>query len=109
MSQGTYAIEILQIFHMENCKPMETPIATNWRKENATSSEEVDATIYRNLMGSLMYLVNTKPYMCYVVNQLSQVMVRLTKLYWKEAKHVFRYLKGTNQHGLWYRRTEGVT
>jgi hypothetical protein len=46
-------------FHMESCKPMETPLATNWRKEDATSGEEVDATVYRQLVGSLMYLVNT--------------------------------------------------
>eukprot|EP00253_Pinus_taeda_P016946 PITA_16946 len=49
VSQGKYASEILQIFHMDNCKPMNTPLATNWKKENATSSEEVDATIYRQL------------------------------------------------------------
>ena len=44
---------------MENFNPMDTPIATNWRKENDTSVEEVDATIYRQLVGSLIYLVNT--------------------------------------------------
>jgi len=31
---------------MDRCKPMETPLATNWRKEDATLGEEVDATIY---------------------------------------------------------------
>lgn len=55
-----------------------------------------------------MYLVKTKLDMCYAVKQLSQVMVRHTKLYWKEAKHVLRYLRGTTQFGLWYRQTEGV-
>jgi len=35
-------------------------------------------------------------------------MVRPTKLYWKETKHVLRYLKGTTQYGLWYRQIEGV-
>jgi len=35
-------------------------------------------------------------------------MVQLTKLFWKVVKHVLRYLKGTYQYGLWYRRTEGV-
>lgn len=69
--QGKYVNEIPQKFHMESCKPMETPLATNWRKEDATSSEEVDATIYQQLVGSLMYLVNTRSNMCYVVNQLS--------------------------------------
>ena len=46
--------------------------------------------------------------MCYVVNHLSQVMVRPTNLYWKAEKHVLRYLKGTTQFGLWYKRIEGV-
>eukprot|EP00253_Pinus_taeda_P031151 PITA_31151 len=41
-------------------------------------------------------------------NQLSQAMVHPSKLCWKEAKHVLRYLRGTAQYGLWYRRTEGV-
>eukprot|EP00253_Pinus_taeda_P033612 PITA_33612 len=59
VSQGKYANEILHKFHMDSCKPMETPLATSWRKEDVTSSEEVDATNYRQLVGSVMYLVNT--------------------------------------------------
>eukprot|EP00253_Pinus_taeda_P010772 PITA_10772 len=59
VSQGKYANEILKKFHMERNKPMETPLAGNWRKEDATSGEVAEAIIYRNLVGSLMYLVNT--------------------------------------------------
>eukprot|EP00253_Pinus_taeda_P011235 PITA_11235 len=108
VSQGKYAIKILQRFHVESCKPMETPLATNWRKDNAISGKEVDATIYQKLVGSLMYLVNTLSDMCYVVSQLKQAIFRLTKLCWKATKHVLRYLRGTTQYGLWYRRAEGV-
>eukprot|EP00253_Pinus_taeda_P031242 PITA_31242 len=109
VSQGKYANEILQRFHMDSCKPMETPLATNWRKEDATLGEEVDATIYRQLVGSLMYLVNTQPNMCYAVNNMRQAMVRPTKLFWRAAKHVLQYLRGITQFGLWYIQTEGVT
>jgi hypothetical protein len=56
VSQGKYANEILRRFHMEKCKPMQTPLAGNWRKEDATSGEVVAATVYRQLVGSLMYL-----------------------------------------------------
>eukprot|EP00253_Pinus_taeda_P031494 PITA_31494 len=59
VSQGKYGNEILQTFFMESCKPMETHLVTHWMKEGANSSEEVDATIYKKLVGSLMYLVNT--------------------------------------------------
>jgi len=55
-----------------------------------------------------MYLVNTRPDLCFVVNQLSQAMVQPTKLFWKIVKNVLRYLRGTTQYGLWYRWTEGV-
>lgn len=108
MSQGKYSYEILQIFHMENCKPMDTPLAKNQRKESASFGEIVDATIYIHILGSWMYLVNTWPDICYVINQLSQAMVKPTKLYWKEIKHVLRYLRGTTKYRLWYRRKKGV-
>ena len=36
VSQGKYANEILRRFHMEKCKPMQTPLVGNWRKEDAT-------------------------------------------------------------------------
>ena len=65
---GKYANEILRRFCMERSKPVETPLSGNWRKEDATSGEVVEATIYRQLVGSLMYLVNTGSIMCYVVN-----------------------------------------
>eukprot|EP00253_Pinus_taeda_P019498 PITA_19498 len=81
LSQGKYANEILRRFRMESSEPMEIPLAGNWRKEYATSGEVVEATVYRQLVGSLLYLVNTRSDMCYVVNQLSQAMVRPTKLY----------------------------
>ena len=46
VSQGKYAKEILIKFHMDICKPMETPLPGNWRKEDATSGEVVDAIFY---------------------------------------------------------------
>eukprot|EP00253_Pinus_taeda_P033816 PITA_33816 len=39
VSQGKYANEILRRFHMEKCKPMQTPLAGNWREEDATLAE----------------------------------------------------------------------
>jgi hypothetical protein len=44
VSQEKYAREILGKFHMEGCKPMDNPLPRNWRKEDATSGEVVDAT-----------------------------------------------------------------
>eukprot|EP00253_Pinus_taeda_P033491 PITA_33491 len=76
VSQGKYANEILRRFHMEKCKPMQTPLAGNWRKEDATSAESSYGSAYQAVL--------------------------------EAAKHVLRYLRGTSQFGLCYKRTEGV-
>ena len=74
---------ILKKFHMERNKPMETPPVGNWRKEDATSGEVVETTIYKRHVDSLMYLVITRPDMCFAINQLSEAMLNPTKLYYK--------------------------
>eukprot|EP00253_Pinus_taeda_P017953 PITA_17953 len=53
ISQGKYTNEVLKRFHMESSKPMETPLASNWRKEDDASGEVVEATVYKQLVGSL--------------------------------------------------------
>ena len=106
VSQGKYAREILEKFNMHRCKPIDTPLPGGWRKEDATLAKVVDATVYRQLVGFLMYLVNTQPDLCYAVNQLSKAMVKPTKLFWKAGKHVLRYLRGTSEYGFMV-QTEG--
>jgi hypothetical protein len=70
LSQGKYIVEILKKFKMTNCKPMVTPMVMNLKTLNKTSSDsgEIDPHIYKQLIGSLMYLVNTIPDICYVVS-----------------------------------------
>jgi hypothetical protein len=93
---------------MEDCGPMTTPMITNWKKLQAFESQLVDSTLYRQLIGSLMYLVNTRPDICFAVNTLSQFMVEPRRVHWVAAKHVLRYLCGTVDYGLDYLRGDGV-
>ena len=71
---------------------MATPMITNWKKIDASENKEVDPTLYRQLIRSLMYLVNTRPDTCYTVNTLSQFMVEPKRAHWAAAKHVLRYI-----------------
>eukprot|EP00253_Pinus_taeda_P016452 PITA_16452 len=102
LGQGRYATEILKIFRMEDCRPMATQMITNWKKIDASEDKDVDPTLYTQLIGSLMYLVNTRPDIFYVVNNLSQFMVEPERAHWAPAKHVLRYLQGTVNYGLLY-------
>eukprot|EP00253_Pinus_taeda_P019728 PITA_19728 len=87
---------------------MSTPMITNWKKLYASDSELVDPTLYRQLIGSLMYLVNTRPDICFAVNTMSQFMCESRKVHWVVAKHILRYLQGTVDYGLDYRQGDGV-
>jgi hypothetical protein len=63
--------KILRRFRIEDCKPMATPMITNLKKVTTSYSRLVDPTLYRQLIGSLMYLVNTIPNICFAMNTLS--------------------------------------
>eukprot|EP00253_Pinus_taeda_P024177 PITA_24177 len=70
---------------------------------------EVDANLYHiALEGRVLIFVIYVDDLILTVIQLSQAMVRPTKLYWKVTKHALRYLRGTTEFGLWYKRIEGV-
>jgi hypothetical protein len=104
LNQGMYAIEILKRFDMLECKAMNTPMETNLKLMVDTSSELIDATLYRQIIGSLVYLTNTRPDICFVVNTLSRYLVEPRDVHLVAAKHVMRYLKDILDYGLCYTR-----
>ena len=61
---------------MMDYKSMTTPMTMNLKKLSGVAAESdlVDPTMYRELVGSLMYLVNTRPNICFVVSTLGQFM-----------------------------------
>jgi hypothetical protein len=97
LSQGKYTVEILQRFGMMDCKSMATPMVTNLKLLSDSSSYLVDPTMYKQLIGSLMYLVNTRSDICFTMNTLSQYMVDPRHVHWIESKHVLRYLDGISR------------
>ena len=95
LGQGKYAVEILKRFEMMDCKAITTPMELNLKLLSVSSSETIDAMMYRQMICSLMYLKNTRPDICFAVNTLTHVYLMV-------AKHALRYLKGTVDYGLKY-------
>jgi hypothetical protein len=75
---------------MLECKPMNTPMETKLKLLVDTSSDLIDATMYRHIIGSLMYLTNTKPDICFVVNILSQFLVQPRRVHLVTVRDDFR-------------------
>ena len=59
LGQGKYVVEILKRFGMMECKAMTTPMALNLKLLSDASLYMVDAMMYRQMIGSLMYLMKT--------------------------------------------------
>jgi hypothetical protein len=75
---------------MLKCKSMYTPMETKLKLLVDTLSELVDATLYRQIIGSVMYLMNTRPDICFA---LSQYLVEPKRVHLDDAKHVMRTLR----------------
>ena len=69
--QGKYAVEILKRFRMMDHKAITTPMSSNLKLLSDASLETVDATMYHQMIGSFMYLTNTRPNILFSMNTLS--------------------------------------
>jgi hypothetical protein len=104
LCQAHYASRILQLGGMEGCNSAHTPMEERLRLSRESTAEEVDATEYRRIVGSLRYLVHTRPDLAFAVGFVSRFMERPTKEHMMAVKRILRYVAGTINYGLHYRR-----
>ncbi|XP_039117898.1 uncharacterized mitochondrial protein AtMg00810-like [Dioscorea cayenensis subsp. rotundata] len=102
VSQKKYAKDLLRQFGMQNCKSVGVPMAQSTKLQLSDDAKSVDATMYRSLIGKLLYLTHTMPDLVYSVNLLSRHMAQPTKFQLGVAKHVLRYVAGTYDYGIQY-------
>eukprot|EP01018_Ginkgo_biloba_P027335 Gb_24906 [translate_table: standard] len=102
VSQGKYAVDLLDKFKMTNCKSVSTPLSLGEKLIKDDDSSKVDPTIYRRLVGSLMYLTSTRPDIMYAVSLVSRFMQDPSETHFRVAKRILRYVNGTCNFGIWY-------
>ena len=79
LSQEKYADDLLKKFSMTNCKPVATPMTTSEKLSKNDGEEKVDESKYRSLVGSLIYLTNTRPDIVHAVSMVSWFMTESSK------------------------------
>ena len=60
------------------------------------------------MIGSLMYLTNTRPDICFAMNTLNQLLTDPRHVHLIARKHFLRYLKGTVDYGLKYEVNKNI-
>ena len=91
---------------MHGCKSVATPLVPNEKLCKEDGSSDADATAYRSLIGSLLYLTATRLDIMYTTSLLSRFMQKPSQVHFGAAKRILRYLQGTKNYGIWYEPIE---
>jgi hypothetical protein len=100
--KSKYAKDILKMFRMVKCKPTITPISTGTKLSKNDEGSCVFSTLYKRLVGSIMYLTTTRPNIMFVVSLISIFMETLKSIHWQDGKIILRYVVGTTNYGVLY-------
>nr|GEU91110.1 hypothetical protein [Tanacetum cinerariifolium] len=102
ISQDKYVAKIFRKFGLIDGKSASTPIDTEKPLLKDLDGEDVDAHIYRSMIGSLMYLTSSRPDIMLAICACAQFQVTPKVSHLHAVKRIFRYLKGKPHLGLWY-------
>ncbi|GKV31343.1 hypothetical protein SLEP1_g40039 [Rubroshorea leprosula] len=106
ISQEKYAKDLFKKCRMEDCNSVGTPMVSNQKFSLDDGEEKVDAHAYRNLIGSLLYLTNSRLDITFATSMLSRFMQSPSKTHYGAVRRILRYLKGTISFGILYAKNE---
>jgi hypothetical protein len=101
MSQGKYIKDMLKKFGMKDAKGISTPMGTNGISDSDASGNMVDQTMYWSMIGSLLYVTASRPDVMFSVCICARFQAP-RESHLKATKRILRYLKHTQNVGLWY-------
>ncbi|GJW19412.1 ribonuclease H-like domain, reverse transcriptase, RNA-dependent DNA polymerase [Tanacetum coccineum] len=107
IKQTGYINKILKETSMTDSNDTKIPMDPGTKLVKAEDGNSVDATYYRSLIGSLRYLLHTRPDLSYSVGLLSRFLQDPKDHHLKAVKQVIRYIKGTKEHGIIYKKEGG--
>ena len=102
ISQTKYCKEILKKFGMDTSKEANTPMGTSCYLDKDESGLEVNQSMYRGMIGSLLYLTASRPDIMHSVCVCARFQACPKESHLIAVKHILKYLKGTTGFGLWY-------
>jgi hypothetical protein len=91
---------MIKKFQIEESKPMSTPMVTRCKPSLEDESPKVDQTMYRSMVGSLLYSTTTRPDIMQAIGLMGRFQYAPKETHLKEVNMIFRYLKGTLELGL---------
>ena len=102
----THAQKLLQHAKLGECNVVATPLEARAEFTNEEGSSRIKSTAYQSLIGSLRYLTHTRPNLLFSMGILSRYMENPNQEHYNGVKRVLRYVKGTEDYRLLYKKGE---
>ncbi|GJV56434.1 retrovirus-related pol polyprotein from transposon TNT 1-94 [Tanacetum coccineum] len=109
INQSKYAYEIVKKYGMLSSDSVDIPMVEKSKLDEDLEANLVDDALYRDMIGSLMYLTSCRPDLIYAVCLCARYQEKHTQKHLNMVKRIFRYLKGTINMGLWYSKDTGMS
>nr|GEY16901.1 copia protein [Tanacetum cinerariifolium] len=84
------------------CDPVDTPLVEKSKLDEDSQRKAVDPTRYHGMVGTIMYLITSRPDLIFVVCMCARYQAKPTEKHLHVVKGIFKYLRGTVNRGLWY-------
>ncbi|KAK8936156.1 hypothetical protein KSP39_PZI014125 [Platanthera zijinensis] len=104
ISQSKFTKELIKKYGMESSSTMRTPMGTSMPICKDEAGKPVDESLYRGIVGSLLYLTASRPDIMYATCVCARYQACPKESHYTAVKRILRYLKGTPNLGLWYPR-----
>ncbi|GKA44242.1 hypothetical protein Tco_0736966 [Tanacetum coccineum] len=102
INQSKYALESLKKYGFDSCDPVDTPMVEKSKLDEDKEGKAVDPSHYRGMIGTLLYLIASRPDLQFAICMCARYQARPTEKHLHAVKRIFRYLRGTVNRGLWY-------
>ena len=108
INQAKYARNLVKGFRHEKAAHARTPMAANAKLNNDPSDECVDVTLYRSMIGCLLYLTASRPNIAFSVSVCSRFQSNPKVSHLNAVKIIIKYVSGTCDYGLFYKKKSQI-
>jgi len=104
ISQSEYAKDLVKRFGLDGKSHARTPMSTSVKISINLTRKPVDPTVYRSMIGSLLYLTASRPDIAFSVGICARFQANSKEYHLTAAKRIIKYVNDTLLYGIWYSR-----
>jgi hypothetical protein len=102
ISQSKYAKDLVKHFDLDGKSHAWTPMSTSVKISSALVGKPVDPSLYRSMIGNLLYLTTSRPDIAFSVGVCAHFQANPKESHHTVVKHIIRYVNDTLLYGIWY-------